>query len=65
MNGPAEQVVFAPGELVSPERGFENQKGCREKQTLPAGLSRRGDIFEVRVPPQKTSLRPGEPGGGG
>jgi len=33
--------VFAPGELASPERGFENQKGYREKQTLPAGLSRR------------------------
>jgi len=30
--------VFAPGELASPERGFCDQRGCKEKITATGGL---------------------------
>jgi hypothetical protein len=56
--GPAGIVVeesrkaFAPGELASPERGFENQKGTvkskRYRRACPAGA-----IFEGRGRPRK------------
>jgi len=49
--------VFAPGELVSPERWFGNQKGRKEKLPLPAGLSRRGDIWADAAPRKHRSAR--------
>ena len=57
--------VFAPGELASPERRFENQKGCEEKSPLPAGFVPPGRYLGGVVDAPETSLRPDEPGGGG